>query len=129
MRLAAVVAVIASVTAADAEPSARVRLGQVRSHGDLDKAYIRRFVKHELPKLEACYDTALAKQPTLAGTIDTHFRIEASGKVSTCTATGVDADLASCVVGVIQAIQFPEPHGASLVDVDYPFLFSPKGSK
>ena len=43
--------------------------------------------------------------------------------VQSSTAKGFEADIASCVAGVIKTIQFPAPGDGGSVQVNYPFRF------
>jgi hypothetical protein len=104
-----------------------VSIGQPNSQGDLDKAIIRRYIKRDIQKIQYCYEKALLAKPGLAGTVQTQFFIQPSGSVASATASGVDAQVASCIAEVIKAIQFPQPKGGGGVQVNYPFTFRPTG--
>jgi hypothetical protein len=104
-----------------------VSIGQPVANGDLDKAIIRRYIKRNIQKITYCYEKALLAKPKLAGTVQTQFTISPNGTVVTATGAGVDPDVASCVAGVIQGIQFPQPKGGGGVQVNYPFTFRPAG--
>ncbi|MBL8622737.1 MAG: AgmX/PglI C-terminal domain-containing protein [Myxococcales bacterium] len=101
----------------------RVFIGQPQSVGGLDKQLLRDRVKAELPKVKACYEQALAVHPELAGTVQTQFFISPNGVVAASNASGVAADVATCVAAVIRAIEFPKPAGGGGVQVNYPFTF------
>ncbi len=105
----------------------QVRIGQPDAVGDLDKAIIRRYIKRSISKISYCYEKVLLAKPGLAGTVMTKFVITAQGLVATATAVGVDGEVASCVAGVIRAIEFPKPKGGGIVQVNYPFVFRPAG--
>jgi len=103
-----------------------VAVGQPNAQGDLDKAVIRKVVRADaLQKIDACYDAALAKQSDLSGTVMVQFFIAPTGKVKTADAAGVDPDLAKCVAGVINKLEFPKPKGGGGVQVNYPFTMRP----
>jgi hypothetical protein len=104
-----------------------VRIGQPNSVGDLDKAIIRRYIKRNIQKISYCYEKQLLAQPTLEGTVATQFFISPMGTVSESHAKGVNDEVASCVAGVIRAIEFPRPKGGGGVQVNYPFTFRPTG--
>ncbi len=103
----------------------QVRIGTPQSVGDLDKAIIRRYIKRNINKITYCYEKALLATPTLSGTVTTQFFISPTGAVSTANAAGVSPEVASCIAGVIKAIEFPKPRGGGGVQVNYPFRFSP----
>jgi len=102
-----------------------VVLGQPNAQGDLDKPLIRRVVRDAQPKLLACYTGALARQPELAGTVQTQFAITPKGKVKLANAAGVDPAVAACIAGVIKKLEFPKPKGGGMVQVNYPLLLRP----
>ena len=121
---------LAEVTAAldggaPAVPS--ISIGQPNVQGDLDKAVIRRYIKQNVPKLLACYETQLRAKPDLAGTVQTQFYISPNGTVAAHAASGVAFEVATCVEGVIAAIEFPKPKGGGGVQVNFPFTFRPPG--
>jgi hypothetical protein len=95
---------------------------QIAVMGDLDKPTIRRYVAEVMPKVRACYDQGLTKNPLLAGTVVAQFFIAPDGSVSTSTATGVDSKVASCIANAIKSITFPMPKGGGGVQVNYPFV-------
>jgi hypothetical protein len=101
-----------------------VSFGQPTVLGDLDQVIIRRYLKREHDKLVACFDRARKTKPALGGTVTARFVIDASGRVTTSAATGVDPALAACVAGVIEAIEFQRP-ASDNVRVEYPFDFRP----
>jgi hypothetical protein len=104
-----------------------VSIGQPSTQGDLDKAIIRRYVKRNIQKITYCYEKQLLAKPTLAGTVAAQFYIAPTGRVASASAAGVDPDVATCVAGVIKAIEFPKPRGDGGVQVNYPFIFRPAG--
>lgn len=91
--------------------------------GPLDKAIIRRYIKRNVQKIQFCYERELANQPTLAGTVTAKFVIGPDGFVASSEASGMDGAVATCIAGVIKAIEFPKPKGAK-VSVTYPFTFA-----
>jgi hypothetical protein len=105
----------------------QVRIGQPNAVGDLDKAIIRRYIKRNISKITYCYEKQLLAKPGLAGTVSTQFFITPNGTVASSNANGVDGEVASCVAGVIKAIEFPKPKGGGGVQVNYPFTFRPTG--
>ena len=104
-----------------------VSIGQPNAQGDLDKAIIRRYIKRNIQKIQYCYEKELLAKPGLAGTVATQFFITPNGTVASSSGSGVDPNVASCVAGVIKAIEFPKPKGGGGVQVNYPFTFRPAG--
>jgi hypothetical protein len=104
-----------------------VSIGQPNAQGDLDKAIIRRYVKRNIQKVQYCYEKQLLGSPALSGTLMVQFFIRPDGKVGSATGSGVDPEVAACVVKVIESIEFPKPQGGGGVQVNYPFTFRPAG--
>lgn len=78
-----------------------------------------------------CYEKEInAENPNLAGRVGTTFVIGTTGRV---TQAGVEstslknANTERCILAVIKRIDFPIPRGAGVVQVSYPFKFSPVG--
>lgn len=87
----------------------------------LDKLTVRLHVQRTLDRIKGCYDDRLAADPTLAGTVRTHFVILPSGSVTSPTASGLDAEIESCIVNILTGIKFPRSQNG--VGVTYPFHF------
>ena len=120
--------VVTAVPATERAPAVpTVSIGEPSSQGDLDKAIIRRYIKRDLSKIQDCYVRELKAKPSLSGKVQAQFFINPDGKVTNSTAQGVDANVASCVAGVIKAIEFPKPKGGGSVTVNYPFTFHQTG--
>ena len=71
----------------------------------------------------ACYTTALAKMPKLAGTVMIQLFIQPSGKPVSVTGSGVDPSVVICIEDVIRKLEFPKPQGGGGAQVLYPFTF------
>jgi hypothetical protein len=95
---------------------------------DVDPAVIRRYVKRHLDKVAYCYESQLLARPHLAGTVLSQFRLHASGRVMTSSATGVDEAVARCVAGVVGSIQFPRLASDGVFEITYPFVMRPTGT-
>lgn len=106
----------------------QVHIGKPVGGGDMDKNILRRYVRKHLPRIGHCYERELQLTPDIAGTVDTAFQISPRGAVLGVTAHGVHENVASCVAGVIQGIQFPANPSGSLINVRYPFTFRQAGS-
>lgn len=100
----------------------KLKGGSPTVSGNLDKAIIARVVRQHLNMVWFCYERELAKNPSLEGKVVVKFTIGLKGEVTTATATGINADVATCVAGVFRRLEFPAPQGGS-VDVSYPFDF------
>jgi hypothetical protein len=101
-----------------------ISIGTPTATGALDAAIIRRHVKRKLSRLAYCYDREARTNPTLAGTVTVKFVIDAQGHVASSAGSGMAPAVTSCVVGVIQSIDFPKP-ASGTVDVVYPLTFQP----
>lgn len=100
--------------------------------GGLDKSVIDEIIKRHMAQIRYCYSKELdASKGNLSGRILTRFVISGSGTV---TQSGVEsssignANVEKCLTGVLKRIVFPEPVGGSIVEVSYPFSFTPSVS-
>jgi hypothetical protein len=97
--------------------------------GGLDKSVIDEYIRRHMPQLRACYERQLnSASGRLAGRIATRFVISGTGRVSQAGVTSSsigNAKVEGCVLGVLRNIVFPEPLGGGVVEVDYPFSFTP----
>lgn len=100
---------------------------------DQDRAVIRASMQEILPLVRECYESALERTPTLAGTLVVKFTIEGEPEVggligdSTIdpeTSTLLDADTHECVRESMYALELPAPTAGGVVNVTYPFTFS-----
>jgi Ca-activated chloride channel family protein len=106
-----------------AAPIVEVRIAQPMVSGNLDAAIVRRYIKRHLAKFTYCYEKRLLAKPALEGTITTKFVIGATGAVMAAEATGMDAEVSSCVASVLKAIEFPAAKDGGTIQVNYPFNF------
>jgi outer membrane biosynthesis protein TonB len=76
-----------------------------------------------------CYEREInAENPSMQGRVSTSFVIGSSGAVNQAgvkSTTLKNASVERCILTVIKRIQFPIPKGAGMVEVSYPFKFSP----
>jgi pSer/pThr/pTyr-binding forkhead associated (FHA) protein len=100
--------------------------------GGLDKSVIDEIIKRHMAQIRYCYSKELeSAQGTLSGRILTRFVISGSGKVSQSAveASSIgNANVEKCLTGVLKRIVFPEPVGGGIVEVSYPFSFTPSVS-
>lgn len=90
----------------------------------LSRESILSVVKAASARNRFCYERALAKQPTLQGTLTVSFTIAGDGKVSSATGSGFpNQTVTDCVVKVFQGLRFPA--GGKVTPVKYPFVFRP----
>lgn len=82
------------------------------------KELVRHVIRRHLMEVYAC------AQDKPGAEVTAEFTVGADGKVTKSTAHGSDADVASCVAGVIAKLEFPRPTSGTGVQVSYPFRFS-----
>jgi outer membrane biosynthesis protein TonB len=96
--------------------------------GGLDKSVIDEYIRRHMPQLRHCYEKELSSAGKLSGRIATRFVISGTGRVSQAGVTSSsigNPKVESCVLDVLKHIVFPEPLGGGVVEVDYPFSFTP----
>lgn len=100
--------------------------------GGLDKSVIDEIVKRHMPQISYCYKKELNGATGLQGRVLARWVISGSGRVSQAgvesTSLG-NANVERCLVGVIKSMIFPEPLGGGIVEVSYPFSFTPSVGK
>jgi TonB family protein len=95
--------------------------------GGLTADVIQRVVRHNMSSIQLCYDTALAKAPSLGGKVAVTFTINAQGAVASASPgdTNIsDAEMVTCVLAAVKRMSFPPPDSGGTVNVTYPFAFS-----
>ena len=93
--------------------------------GELDPSLVSKEVRARIGAIKACYDRALKRNPNLSGKVKVRWTITAAGTVSAVEIeedSMGDAEVSSCIKGLVSRWRFPAPSGGS-VDVVYPFLF------
>ena len=87
---------------------------------------IQNVIRGAFPQMKACYDTGLARQKGLAGSVTVRFVIARDGKVANVADGGStlgDAQVVSCVAKTLATLTFPAP-STEVVTVVYPLAFS-----
>lgn len=112
----------------DADADAVTELGPTVD-GDIPADIVKRIVRAHRKETEACYATALKKNPELGGTLTVAFVIAKTGKVGKTEIVGEfpDPALGKCVTKALAKWTFPKPGDGEPVDVSFPFAFSPTG--
>ena len=90
----------------------------------LSRETIRAMVRMHMKSVQACYESALATQPGLAGRLVTEWVIGPMGTVQSArqiSSTLKSASVEACVLGLIRTWRFP-PTGEEK-SVRYPFVF------
>lgn len=107
----------------------RVRLGKPTSSGVADLPKITEIVSSRRTQLEACYDEALARVPTLGGPLVVRFSLQQDGNVSNAlsgTGNFADKKCADCMIDVFKNTSYPAPLGGGAT-VFYPLTLEPAG--
>jgi Ca-activated chloride channel family protein len=105
-----------------------VRQAKPTIMGSLDKDIIRRIVRAHINEVRSCYNTALAMDPNVVGTVSIEMTIDADGKISTSivgTNNTGDEAVGQCIAKAVKKWTFPKPAGGGTVKVTYPFVLSP----
>ena len=120
---------------ARSEPGARERspmsspvIATVR--GNLDREIIRRIIRRHINEVRFCYEQQLAAHRELAGRMVVQFNIAPSGQVLSSvmqSSTLSNVRVESCTLQAVRRWEFPKPEGGGLVNVSYPFVFTPAG--
>lgn len=97
--------------------------GQPVLSGSLSRSEIQQIIAEHRSHIRHCYEKELAKAPQLEGRVDVSFVIGADGSVLSSKADGLDPNVASCLLAVIDSMKFPEPKGGGVIKVSYPFVF------
>ena len=103
---------------------------QATVRGSLDKDVIRVVIRRHINEVKYCYETELAKIPTLGGRVSIEITVGASGQVVASTlasSTISNRAVAACLVQATRRWLFPKPTGGGIVVITYPFSFTPAG--
>jgi hypothetical protein len=75
---------------------------------------VSRVLRAQLGGLRACYERGLRNNPTLAGMVSLRLVINASGRVSELTSSGLEAEpaVSACVGARVRGLVFPVPASA-----------------
>lgn len=102
----------------------RMSIGRGKVRGKLDASAIRTTIESKSERLLACYESALAEDSELAGTVSVAFTINRRGKVRKASAAGVTEEVARCVLATFRTMRFARP-GRGKVTAQYAVKFSP----
>jgi pSer/pThr/pTyr-binding forkhead associated (FHA) protein/outer membrane biosynthesis protein TonB len=99
--------------------------------GSIDADAVERALLAHKDEFRLCYEKEInAENPNLAGRVGTNFVIGSSGRVTHAgieSSTLNNANTERCIIQVLKRIDFPIPRGAGVVQVTYPFKFTPVG--
>lgn len=109
------------------KPKGDVHYGVLSVSGRLPPEVIQRVVRQNLGRFRSCYDSALTRNPKLAGKVVVRFVIGQDGVVSSASSepdtTITDTTVVTCIVDGFKKLSFPAPEGG-IVTVVYPLTFS-----
>lgn len=105
--------------------------GTTEVRGGLSKDQVARVLLRAHNQVKYCYEKELNRNPNLYGKVITVFTIGPTGGVIKSSlgagSTMNDANVEQCILRVINRLQFPQPQGGGLVDVNYPWIFKRSG--
>ena len=110
-------------TAAQADKPASVPQGAAKKAVFCPKEAINIPMRKQISRFQACYEKALATNPTLEGRVDSHFSVNEAGKAIDISTTGLPR-VGACIADVIRTIQFEWRHGCH--GITWPFVFKSK---
>jgi TonB family protein len=118
--------------ATEGDPSARPRVeaGSADVRGSLSREIVRRVVRRHINEIRFCYEQALHRDATRAGTVVVSFVIASSGSVQSATVASSTlgaADAETCIARAVQRWAFPAPSGGGVVLVTLPFELAATG--
>jgi outer membrane biosynthesis protein TonB len=92
----------------------------------LTKDEVAKVIHSHMNEIRYCYESAIMRDPNLAGKLLVDFKINASGIVPNAgigEATLKDPQVTQCLLGKLRSWKFPNPRGGVIVAVSYPFIF------
>ncbi len=95
--------------------------------GSIDKEAIRRIIQQNKNAIRSCYERSLQRKPDLYGKLVLEWDIEERGRVTRASVksnTLGDDKVATCIMGRIKDLKFPEPPPDQIGRVTFPFVFS-----
>jgi hypothetical protein len=95
--------------------------------GEMDPSLVSKEVRTRIGAIKACYERALKRRSDLSGMVKMRWTITTAGTVTNVEIeedTVGDAEVSSCMKGLVGRWRFPAPSGG-LVEVVYPFILEP----
>ncbi|MBI4925530.1 MAG: FHA domain-containing protein [Bdellovibrio sp.] len=103
--------------------------GVFQVSGGLDRETVRRVIFSYRGQIRSCYERALVVSPRLGGRLVFRWDIAGGGNVIRAdvkTSETSSSALDGCVLGVIEAMKFPQAPSGRGTTVIYPFVFQKK---
>jgi hypothetical protein len=102
-----------------------VLLGSPGVLGGLEPGQVERTIKRYMVRYERCVRRAKERGAPLRGELRLTLVIDAEGSVDYATGkpTGIDEELAACVVEIVQKLRFDKPSDGMKAKVVYPIGF------
>jgi hypothetical protein len=91
--------------------------------GELDANIVRRVLRRNANQLRYCYEKQLQVNPTLRGLLVIKLVIDAEGKVTSASASGLHKDVEACAATRARTWLFPKPK-SGVVSATQPVTFS-----
>lgn len=94
--------------------------------GEIDRVAILQALKRNQSKFQRCYQTSLNTKPSLQGNLGMQWLISSSGRGRQARALNDQIGssiLVSCVAGVLERLNFPEPPSGQTPKVTFTFRF------
>ncbi len=95
-----------------------------------DRDLVLKVVRRHQNEIRFCYESELAKTPSLAGKVTVAWTIAASGAVETAqiAESGLsNATVEACIVQRVRRWSFPEPSSGQEVAITFPWVFQVAG--
>lgn len=105
----------------DDKPHGTVSIGKLSIFGTIDSATATAVIRKFRGRILYCYETARLRDPKLEGTVTLELAVEMDGKVSSATASGVDAGIDECLKHGALTMAFPA--GKKTAKISVPLAF------
>jgi hypothetical protein len=137
MRRVALLVVVAAFGSAHAEPTRRQKIEDAFARGGpakkLRKAELRPTMKAFFPRLNRCYEQAVAKEPQISGVINTKLTIRNEPRLGLILSVngfdthgplGESREFRACVTTMFESAVLPPIKTRGSLDVTYPATFA-----
>lgn len=118
----------AHATADEPESTPTVTVAESRPVAPYDPARVRHAVESRWPRIRICYDDLVDRVPDAGGRVVVEFVIATDGTIATSRVAESaieDATFQGCLLEVVRGFRFPPRGDLGVVQVRYPFEFTP----